>query len=85
MRAKSRWPIEPAREVVDKTLAAMANVPSKTPMRIVRVESERRAEVGRFGAIMSLKTPEWKIEKLTLTGICRSFAQTTHASQSAWA
>src|SRR5215212_11940193 len=60
-RAKKFWLIVPAREVEDKTLAVTAIKPSKRVMRIVRVESERIEEAGRFGAVMSSKTPEGKM------------------------
>jgi hypothetical protein len=56
-----------AREVEDKTLAATAIKPSRTAMRIVRIENGREISVGRFGAMSSNSCKNGGI--LTLAGM----------------
>jgi hypothetical protein len=57
-RAKNLWLMVLAMEVEDKILAATATKPSKSAMRVVRIENERENSVGCFGAIVKLLSVE---------------------------
>jgi nucleotide-binding universal stress UspA family protein len=81
--AKSFWPIELANDGTDKAVTTVPIKPNRSAMRIVRVESKRREEVGRFRGNMSSKSPGWKMN--TYPGRRDAAAKRRHFNQGTWA